>query len=247
MGKIENYLSEKLDGFKKIEDFQKHFDEMAKYILCNVAIVIGDSNSKQIRYYLEEIEFYYNNGLVTEDEITFIVKDKKKTEKKNFFSCTYKRIKDAKQLFWHYSGVDICFQSNETCYGGILIRSMSKCDSDENNAELIAGPLRCANEIANQSINLNCIPRIEKNKSAKRHISENDISSTIRQGIETSDRYKTELERIRKVGAENISDFPFFCYYFKRGRENWKIRVNDKDVNYSSIPENRNGIERSIK
>jgi hypothetical protein len=249
MSKIENYLKESLKDFKEIKTFQDYFNSIAKYIFGNVAIVIGDSNSKQIKYYLEEIEFYYNN---------FSKKDldsaKNKSEKeKNFinhFSCTYKRNRDAGQLFWHYSGVDICFQSypEENCYGGILIRSMSKCDGNENNPELIAGPLRCANEIANQSINLNSIPRIEEIKwTTNRIISVDNIGSTVRQGIENTDRYKAELESIRNDGAEKITDFPFFCYYLKRGRNNWKIRVNDKDVNYSSIPENRNGIERSIK
>lgn len=101
-----------LENYKEIKDFQKYFDDIAKYIFGNVAIVIGNSDSKQIKYYLEEIEFYYNNDKIEEEKITFTPKD----GKKNFFSCTYKRIKDAKQLFWHYSGVDICFQSNEKCY-----------------------------------------------------------------------------------------------------------------------------------
>ena len=182
-----------------------------------------------------------------EEDVSFKKDGRDITQKKYFFSCTYKRERDAEKLFWHYSGVDICFQSDETCYGGILIRSMSKCDGDEKKAELIAGPLRCANEIANQSINLNSIPRIEEIKGAKRNLSVNIIASTIRQGIENTDRYKTDLERIKKEGAEKNSDFPFFCYYLKRGRNNWKIKVNDKDVNYSSIPENRNDIERIIK
>ena len=59
MGKIENYLREKLDGFKKIEDFQKHFDKMAKYILCNVAIVIGDSN---ILGFIIKLVIYFLNS-----------------------------------------------------------------------------------------------------------------------------------------------------------------------------------------
>ena len=61
MSKIENYLKESLKDFKEIKTFQDYFDSIAKYIFGNVAIVIGDSNSKQIKYYLEEIEFYYNN------------------------------------------------------------------------------------------------------------------------------------------------------------------------------------------
>ena len=252
---IENYsdfkkslINEELNNYSSIAQFQDYFDRIAKYILGHVAIVIGDSNSKQIKYYLEEIEFYYNNQQITEVDISFQKDGKDITQKKNFFSCTYKRERDAEKLFWHYSGVDICFQSDKTCYGGILIRSISKCEGDEKNTELIAGPLRCANEIANQSINLKSIPRIEEIKwTTNRILSVDNIGSTVRQGIENADRYKIELERIKNVGAEKISDFPFFCYYIKRGRENWKIRVDDKTVNYNSIPEKRNGIERNIK
>jgi hypothetical protein len=239
--------NKELNSYSSIAQFQEYFDRIAKYILGHVAIVIGDSNSKQIKYYLEEIEFYYNNGKIPEEEITFTKDKKEKKEKKNYFSCTYKRERDAKQLFWHYSGVDICFQSDETCYGGILIRSLTK-EYDNEVKELIAGPLRCSNELINQGVLSNSIPRINEIKwSTDRNVSINNIGSTVRQGIENADRYKIELERIRNVGAEKISDFPFFCYYIKRGRENWKIRVDDKTVNYNSIPEKRNGIERNIK
>ena len=117
MSKFESYLEKELDGSKKIEDFQMHFDEMAKYFLGNVAIVIGDSNFKQIKYYLEEIEFYYNN-LPQKDLDSAKNKSEKEKNFINHFSCTYKRNKNAGQLFWHYSGVDICFQSypEDNCY-----------------------------------------------------------------------------------------------------------------------------------
>ena len=125
MSKIENYLKESLKDFKEIKTFQDYFDSIAKYIFGNVAIVIGDSNSKQIKYYLEEIEFYYNN-LSKKDLDSAKNKSEKEKNFINHFSCTYKRNRDAGQLFWHYSGVDICFQSypEDNCYGGILIRSM---------------------------------------------------------------------------------------------------------------------------
>lgn len=239
MSKFESYLEKELDGSKKIEDFQMHFDEMAKYFLGNVAIVIGDSNSKQIKYYLEEIEFYYNN-LPKKDLDSAKNKSEKEKNFINHFSCTYKRNKNAGQLFWHYSGVDICFQSylEDNCYGGILIRSMSKCDGNENNTELIAGPLRCANEIANQSIILKSIPKIEEIKDAKRNIREDKIASTIRQGIENNKRYG---DKIKKVGDEYVvpHDFPHFCYYVKREEKGWITKVDEKPVKYSANPEVR--------
>ena len=211
MRKIENYLKESLKDFKEIKTFQDYFDSIAKYIFGNVAIVIGDSNSKQIKYYLEEIEFYYNN-LSKKDLDSAKNKSEKEKNFINHFSCTYKRNRDAGQLFWHYSGVDICFQSypEDNCYGGILIRSMSKCDGNENNPELIAGPLRCANEIANQSIN-------ENNKRYGDKIKKN------------GDEYVVP------------DDFPLFCYYVKRGKKgwSWNTKVDEKSVRYSANPEVR--------
>lgn len=247
---FENSLNgEKLKEYKNIKNFQEYFDDMAKYIFGNVAIVIGDSNSKQIKYYLEEIEFYYNNlpiKIIDSTKGNGITDEEK--NKIHHFSCTYKRDKKACQLFWHYSGVDICFQSymEQNCYGGILIRSMSKRDGEDNNTELIAGPLRCANEIANQSINLNSIPQIEEIKGVKRNISVNDIASTIRQGIETAERYNDILKRICNEDDRKASDFPFFCYYIKRKEEKWKTLVDGKPVKYSSIPEKRANYIRPI-
>ena len=250
---IENYSdfekslkNVELNSFSSIAQFQDYFDRIAKYILGHVAIVIGDSNSKQIKYYLEEIEFYYNNGKIPEEEITFTKDKKEKKEKKNYFSCTYKRERDAKQLFWHYSGVDICFQSDETCYGGILIRSLTK-EYDNEVKELIAGPLRCSNELINQGVLSNSIPRIDEIKwTTNRVISVNNISSTIRQGIETAEKYNDILKNICNEDARKASDFPFFCYYTKREEEKWKTLVDGKPVKYSSIPEKRANYIRPI-
>jgi hypothetical protein len=231
-------IGDELKGYSSIEQFQVYFDEIAKYIFGNVAVVIGDSNSKQIKYYLEEIEFYYNNNKITEDEFTFTTKDgKEKKDKKNYFSCTYKREREAKQLFWHYSGVDICFQSDETCYGGILIRSLTKeyIDNEGNlKRELIAGPLRCSNELINQGVLSNSIPQIEEIKRPTDRIDDvNKIGSTVRQGIETSERYKNILDEIKNEDDRKNHNFPFFCYFIKRNENEWK------KAKYSPIPEKR--------
>ena len=83
---------DKLKDYSTIKQFQDYFDGIAKYIFGNVAIVIGDSNSKQIKYYLEEIEFYYNNGKIPEEEITFTKDKKEKKEKKNYSTCTVEKM-----------------------------------------------------------------------------------------------------------------------------------------------------------
>jgi hypothetical protein len=71
---IDSLIGKELRSYQKINELQKYFDDIAKYIFGNVAVVIGDSNSKQINYYLEEIEFYYNNGKISEEEFTFTTK-----------------------------------------------------------------------------------------------------------------------------------------------------------------------------
>ena len=242
---IDSLIGKELRSYQKINELQKYFDDIAKYIFGNVAVVIGDSNSKQINYYLEEIEFYYNNGKISEEEFTNKTKKgEEKKGKKNYFSCTYKRERDAKQLFWHYSGVDICFQSDETCYGGILIRSFTKEYIDNEGkpkTELIAGPLRCSNELINQGVLSNSIPQIKEIKwPTDRIVYVNNIGSTVRQGIETSERYKDILKRICNEDNRKASDFPFFCYFIKREEFEWKI------AKYSSMPEKRTNYIRPI-
>ena len=65
---------------------------------------------------------------------------------------TYPRNKNARDFFFHYSGVDICFQchyddidkDNEYGeFGGILIRSL------RDGEKILAGPLFCANMMLN--------------------------------------------------------------------------------------------------
>lgn len=246
----DSLIGKDLKSYQEINKFQEYFDGIARYIFGNVAITTGKDKQK-IKYYLDEIEFYYNNGIIPEEEITFITKKgEEKKDKTNFFSCTYKRKRDAKQLFWHYSGVDICFQSDETCYGGILIRSFTKeyIDNEGNlKRELIAGPLRCSNELINQGVLSNSIPQIEEIKwPTDRNVDVNIIGSTVRQGIETSERYNNILD---KINDENDrKDFPFFCYFIKRKKEEneWKTLAEGKRVKYSSTPEKRANYIRSI-
>ena len=48
------------NDFIEISQFQEFFDEVAKYLLGNVAIVFGPEPDGT-KYYLAEIEFYYKN------------------------------------------------------------------------------------------------------------------------------------------------------------------------------------------
>ncbi len=222
---------DKLKNYKEINDFQKYFDNMAKYILGNVAICAGG-----VFYHLAEIEFYYKNAKVNTET----------------FTRTYKRDRKAGQLFWHYSGVDICFSTldNQQSYGGILIRSMLKevKEGNEVQYELITGPMRCANELINQCI------KSENDKLPFLTISsikvENDIIATIRQGVETSKSGYSKEDIENRWKNKIIENIPCFCYYIKRTRDEWN-HMGQKYVSYSSMPlfygkEGREGVCRII-
>lgn len=62
--------------------------------------------------------------------------------------------KSAKDLFFHYSGMDICFKSSfeDGRFGGILIRALER-DEDK---QLFGGPLVCVNEVLNNAI-IKCV------------------------------------------------------------------------------------------
>ena len=231
------------NDFIEISEFQKFFDKVAKYLLGNVAIVFGPEPDGT-KYYLTEIEFYYKNEKAKERVIKVIDKGKKeeKEVESSFYSCTYKRCRKAGSLFWHYSGIDICFDSNKNNYGGILIRSLIKI-AKGGQRELIAGPLRCANELMNQSVleGKNSIPHIIELK----RYDDYTIMSTIRQGLETSDKYKELREKIKidDCGYVISDDFPLFCYFVQRGTNNWRTINGAK---YNANPEERKGIIRKV-
>ena len=227
----ENLKEDELKGYSTIKEFQDYFDKIAKYIFGNVAICAGG-----VLYHLAEIEFYYKNAKVNSDT----------------FTRTYKRDRKAGQLFWHYSGVDICFSTleNQQCYGGILIRSMLKevKEGDKVQYELMTGPMRCANELINQCI------KSEDGKlpflTVSRIEVQNDIIATIRQGVETSKSGSSKEEIENRWKNQIIEKIPCFCYYLKRTRDEWN-HMGKKYVSYSSMPlfydkEGREGVCRVI-
>ena len=129
-------------------------DLMAKYII----------RKGNVTYEFAEIEFY----LYCEEH-----KD----------TSVYPRACKAGDFFYHYSGMDIAF---ETCteegkivFGGILIRSLIRKghQSDKNGEGLIAGPLRCKDEL----LNGHDIAIIEATPTSKNIKAE--LRNTTRQGI----------------------------------------------------------------
>ena len=112
------YNALRLQGKTEVGELEKEFDTIARALLNRFVIKKGGKT-----YRLVEIEFYHNRT----DEA------KKKT--------TYKRIADSCDFFFHPSGVDLCFESSESSFGGILIRSV-QC-----NGESINGPGKVADTL----------------------------------------------------------------------------------------------------
>ncbi|MCR5697844.1 MAG: hypothetical protein K6G73_12800 [Marinilabiliaceae bacterium] len=124
---IKEALQEPLKDLNS-NNVQDVFEKIAKNLFNNFCIQCGCT-----KYYFAEIEFYYY------DKNKF---DKEWNEK------TYPRTnKEAGMFFFHYSGVDICFDSDfsKGVFGGILIRSLYDKDRDK----FIMGPLLCVNEMLN--------------------------------------------------------------------------------------------------
>ena len=136
---LKKLLTNPFEGLTKVDVtcIQESCEKIAKMLFENYCIKCGNNTFR-----FAEIEFYYYK--------------KEKTGDCNFDDNwnkeTYPRNKNAGELFFHYSGVDICFQchfeekeKNDEYgeFGGILIRSL--LDGDK----IIAGPLFCANTMLN--------------------------------------------------------------------------------------------------
>ena len=116
-------------------------EKIAKGIICNSYI----NNGSDTKYIPIEIEFYYHSH-----RLPF-----KKGENYEKDHITYPRdIQDSGKLLYHYSGIDICFQSKNRVkekieFGGILIRYLLKIK--DNNEEIIYGPLCCKDVLLNEA------------------------------------------------------------------------------------------------
>lgn len=146
-------LLNKIQEKKKGDNIQQYFAEVADYLFKHVAIQAGET-----RFTFAEIEFYYYKEGEFEGPL---------------YNCTYPRTRKSGKFFWHYSGMDICFESSEEkkYFGGILIRSVKR------GSEIIAGPMRCSDEIMNSCDGeLPCL--VDRETACETPV------STIRYGIE---------------------------------------------------------------
>lgn len=161
MEEIIELLKNPFDGLSDYESIKKKCEEIAQKLFDNNGIKSGD---KTFRF--TEIEFYYYDKAM-------YLKDKNLNK---WQEVTYPRDNyQGGQLFYHLSGIDICFDShyknNEGKFGGILIRAIKDGD------RIIAGPLNCKDEILNACKNEEMPKLIEVKVSERRSIK---LNSTYR-------------------------------------------------------------------
>jgi len=117
---MEEFKSKYANPFDRLSrnEFQNKCDEIAKDLFNNYCI-----KCKEKEFYFAEIEFYYWQ---------------KNEWDEKWNQVTYARDNyEAGDLFFHLSGIDICFKSSyaDAKFGGILIRSiMDEC------GKVVAGP-----------------------------------------------------------------------------------------------------------
>ncbi len=134
---------------EEISQIQNRCKEIAKMLFDNYCIKCGDAVFR-----FAEIEFYYY------DQTWF---------NKEWNEVTYPRICEAGDIYYHLSGMDICFKSNLPndfkkkkigTGGGILIRSIWE-KADKGNKNITVGPLTCVNKILNACKGKQ-MPKLEK-------------------------------------------------------------------------------------
>lgn len=119
--------------------------------LLNIETIVSkpdvDSELKRIAKVLMN-EYCISNGryIYRPIEIEFYIYDKVKHPDTHVYP---RDNKEAGELFFHLSGMDICFESSmeEGRFGGILIRALERVKDGETIR--IGGPLTCVNEVLN--------------------------------------------------------------------------------------------------
>ena len=140
---------------------------------------------------------------------------------------TYKRVSSAGDIFFHNFGFDICFNSSEEAYGGVLVRSLWPLEG----AEPIAGPRRCANAILNisepnlsfclletgensqEAAEFSCrVRRADLDASGervneRRRLTSSKFESWLESGEKEAEKYKKAINKY-KDGTENEKSTP---------------------------------------
>lgn len=177
--------------------FQEKCEEIAIDLFSHHCI---KCNGKE--YYFAEIEFYYW--------------DKEHWDEK-WNRVTYPRICKAENLYYHLSGIDICFDSyyneddlNEKArFGGILIRAIRCADGI-----VVSGPWNCMLKLLNECKD-GCMPQLAHSNGSR--IQEKDIKQTYR-ALGEDDRKEDKIHHLK------------LCFYdssIKKWNQD-KVRLNKK-------------------
>ena len=126
------------------EDVQGELKSLAGKLMNEYCI----SNGKHT-YRLLEIEFY------------IYLKDISKSEKRHADEHVYPRTAETGRIFFHQSGMDICFTSSmeDGYFGGILIRALEREDGEN-----FGGPRICAYEVLNSASGMCVVQECECDK-----------------------------------------------------------------------------------
>ena len=189
-------LENPFDNIKSNDEveFQDKCSEIANMILKNYCI-----QCYKKKYFFAEIEFYYyEKGKWDKEwnEITYPRKDKK-----------------AGDFFFHYSGFDICFNSNYNenmaKFGGILIRSLK-----DETGNFITGPTVCSLDVLNSCFGKTW-PKLVQCSNQECKVCENPIK---RYGIKYKDNQKEDKD---------------LCFYDERIKEKLKNEFENATWDYS--------------
>ena len=196
MGKKLN-LKKPFDGISNYECFKAKCRDIASKLFNNYGI---KCNNKIFR--LAEIEFYYY------DSEQYL----KDPSHHKWQEVTYPR-NDYKggELFYHLSGIDICFDSQykekSGKFGGILIRSI------KDGEKIIAGPLNSKDEILNTCKN-GKMPKLKK----------------------VSEKQEIELEQTyRSLGKTGTDIHDGLCFYDASIKGDWNPLKDRYDTKHGVI------------
>lgn len=136
--------------------------------LLNIETIVAksdiDSELKSIAKLLMN-EYYISNGVhlyrPLEIEFYIYLKDISDNEKRHADEHVYPRTAEAGRIFFHQSGMDICFSSSmkDGYFGGILIRALEREDK-----EFFGGPRICAFEVLNSATSMCVVKECENDK-----------------------------------------------------------------------------------
>jgi len=182
------------------EEWGIRMTEIAEMLINEYCISNGAHS-----YEIAELEFYLHHPNPAIDDASVYLREGK----------------HAGDLFFHYSGFDVCFESEGlNIFGGILIRAVREISN--GNRAIIGGPLVCLNEILNTAT---IIPHLERKAQAT---NVKIAAPTTRIGITTDQRkwrfYRPKMEgleprkvlkRVKEKGEMVIKSVPTkeYCWY----------------------------------